>query len=110
MAEPDELYTLRAQYWLGHYTLALDKAKNASCKPMPPHLKNEREELVLRCYLGLKQIRFDLRHQAVESPVLEQNRYLLKQSYWQKVWKSQPLVPFGSSVLHSFIIFRFTPR
>lgn len=54
MAEPDELYTLRAQYWLGHYTLALDEAKNASRKPMPPHLKNEREELVLRCYLGLK--------------------------------------------------------
>jgi coatomer protein complex subunit epsilon len=55
MAEPDELYTLRAQYWLGHYNLALDEAKNASRKPMPPHLKNEREELVLRCYLGLKQ-------------------------------------------------------
>ena len=54
MAEPDELYTLRAQYWLGHYALALDEARNASRKPMPPHLKNEREELVLRCYLGLK--------------------------------------------------------
>jgi len=54
MAEPDELYTLRAQYWLGHYALALDEARNAGRRPMPPHLKNERDELVLRCHLGSK--------------------------------------------------------
>jgi len=55
MAEPDELYTLRAQYWLGHYSLALDEARSASRRPMPPHLKSEREELALRCHLGLGQ-------------------------------------------------------
>lgn len=55
MAEPDELYTLRAQYWLGHYTLALDEARSAARRPMPPHLKSEREELMLRAQIGLGQ-------------------------------------------------------
>ncbi|KAL3811559.1 hypothetical protein ACHAXA_009688 [Cyclostephanos tholiformis] len=55
MAEPDELYTLRAQYWLGHYTLALDEARSASRRPMPSHLKSEREELILRSLIGLGQ-------------------------------------------------------
>ena len=53
--DPDELYTLRAQYWLGHYKLALDEAKAVARRPMAPHLKVEREEFVLRCLLGLKQ-------------------------------------------------------
>ena len=55
MAEPDELYTLRAQYWLGHYTLALDEGRAAARRPMSPHLKSEREELMLRCQLALGQ-------------------------------------------------------
>lgn len=55
MAEPDELYTLRAQYWLGHYSLALDEGRSAARRPMPPHLKSEREELMLRAQLGLGQ-------------------------------------------------------
>jgi coatomer protein complex subunit epsilon len=55
MAEPDELYTLRAQYWLGHYALALDEARSASRRPMPNHLKSEREEMILRCQIGLGQ-------------------------------------------------------
>lgn len=55
MAEPDELYTLRAQYWLGHYALALDEARASARRPMAPHLKSEREELMLRCQLGLGQ-------------------------------------------------------
>jgi hypothetical protein len=55
MSEPDELYTLRAQYWLGHYQLALDEAKSIARKPMPSHLKVEREEFVLRALLALKQ-------------------------------------------------------
>lgn len=55
MDTPDELYTLRAQYWLGHYTLALDEARSAARRPMPPHLKSEREELMLRSQLGLGQ-------------------------------------------------------
>ena len=55
MAEPDELYTLRAQYWLGHYTLALDEGRSAARRPMSPHLKLEREEMMLRSQLGLGQ-------------------------------------------------------
>ena len=53
MSEPDELYTVRAQYWLGHYALSLDEARQAARRPMPPHLKSEREELVLRAQLAL---------------------------------------------------------
>jgi len=53
MAEPDELYTIRAQYWLGHYRLALEEGKAISRRPMPPHLKTEREEFVLRAHLAL---------------------------------------------------------
>lgn len=55
MAEPDELYTLRAQYWLGHYSLALDEGRQAARRPMPPHLKTEREEMTLRSQLALGQ-------------------------------------------------------
>lgn len=55
MAEPDDLYTLRAQYWLGHYTLALDEGRQAARRPMAPHLKTEREEMMLRCQLALGQ-------------------------------------------------------
>jgi coatomer protein complex subunit epsilon len=55
MAEPDELYTLRAQYWLGHYQLALDEAKSIMRRPMSPDLKAEREEFVLRCQIALGQ-------------------------------------------------------
>ena len=52
-SEPDELYTLRAQYWLGHYSLALDEAKGIMRRPMSPELKMEREEFVGRCQLAL---------------------------------------------------------
>ena len=52
-AEPDELYTLRAQYWLGHYALAMEEAKAVVRRPMSPQLKLEREELLLRAQLGL---------------------------------------------------------
>jgi len=55
MSEPDELYTLRAKYWLGHYALALDEGRSAARRPLPPHLKVEREDLVLRCHLALGQ-------------------------------------------------------
>lgn len=54
MSEPDELYTLRAQFWLGHYQLALDEAKSVMRRPMSPDLKAEREELVARCYIAMK--------------------------------------------------------
>ncbi|KAL3782509.1 hypothetical protein ACHAW5_002468 [Stephanodiscus triporus] len=57
MAEPDELYTLRAQYWLANYTPCPRRglARSASLGPMPPHLKSEREELMLRAQIGLGQ-------------------------------------------------------
>jgi Coatomer epsilon subunit len=53
--EPDELYTLRAQYALGHYLLALEEAKTIARRPMSLELKAEREEFVQRCQLGLGQ-------------------------------------------------------
>ena len=53
MAEPDELYTLRAQYWLGHYALAIEEAKSVVRRPMSPQLKLEREEFLLRAQLAL---------------------------------------------------------
>jgi len=53
--DPDELYTLRAQYWLGHYTLSLDEARSTARRPMTPQLKEEREEFYLRALMELKQ-------------------------------------------------------
>jgi hypothetical protein len=55
MSEPDELYTLRAQYWLGHYQLALEEAKSVARRPMSPNLKAEREELLARIHIALRQ-------------------------------------------------------
>jgi coatomer protein complex subunit epsilon len=55
MADPDELYTLRAQYWLGHYQLALEEAKSVARRPMSPNLKAEREELLARIHIALRQ-------------------------------------------------------
>jgi coatomer subunit epsilon len=54
MAEPDELYTLRAQFWLGHYQMALDEGKSIMRRPMSPELKQEREEFVARCHIAMK--------------------------------------------------------
>jgi coatomer protein complex subunit epsilon len=54
MSEPDELYTLRAQFWLGHYQMALDEAKSIMRRPMSSDLKAEREEIVARCYIAMK--------------------------------------------------------
>lgn len=53
--EPDELYTLRAQYWLGHYKLCLEETKAVARRPMSAELKVEREEFALRSLLALKQ-------------------------------------------------------
>jgi coatomer protein complex subunit epsilon len=55
MDTPDELYTLRAQYYLGHYALSLDEAKAISRRPLSNDLKIEREEFQLRAMLALKQ-------------------------------------------------------
>lgn len=55
MTEPDELYTLRAQYWLGHYSLAIEEAKAVVRRPMSPQLKLEREEFLARAQLALGQ-------------------------------------------------------
>lgn len=53
MTEPDELYTLRAQFWLGHYGLCLSEGKSLVRRPMAPHLKVEREEIVTRALLAM---------------------------------------------------------
>lgn len=53
--EPDELYTLRAQYWLGHYQMAIDEARSVARRPMSPALKAEREEFLARAYIALGQ-------------------------------------------------------
>lgn len=53
MSDPDDLYTLRAQYWMGHYHLCLDEAKTVARRPMSAALKLEREEFVQRAHLGL---------------------------------------------------------
>jgi coatomer subunit epsilon len=53
MSDPDDLYTLRAQYWMGHYQLTLDEAKSIARRPMSPALKQEREEFLQRAHLGL---------------------------------------------------------
>eukprot|EP00560_Eucampia_antarctica_P003397 CAMPEP_0197831576 /NCGR_PEP_ID=MMETSP1437-20131217/10826_1 /TAXON_ID=49252 ORGANISM="Eucampia antarctica, Strain CCMP1452" /NCGR_SAMPLE_ID=MMETSP1437 /ASSEMBLY_ACC=CAM_ASM_001096 /LENGTH=304 /DNA_ID=CAMNT_0043434545 /DNA_START=42 /DNA_END=956 /DNA_ORIENTATION=+ len=53
MTEPDELYTLRAQFWLGHYSLCLEEVKALIRRPMPPHLKAEREEIAARALLAM---------------------------------------------------------
>jgi coatomer protein complex subunit epsilon len=54
MAEPDELYTLRAQFWLGHYQMAMDEGKSIARRPMSQQLKEEREEYVARCAIAMK--------------------------------------------------------
>ena len=55
-AAPDELYTLRTQYMLGHYNAALQEAKQMSRRPMSSNaLKVEREEYIYRCYIALQQ-------------------------------------------------------
>ena len=53
--EPDELYTLRAQYTLGHYGLAVQEAKQVARRPMAANLKVEREEYLNRAYCALRQ-------------------------------------------------------
>jgi len=52
---PDELYTLRAQFWLGHYTLAVEEAKSVARRPMSPNLKVERDVFLARAYGALGQ-------------------------------------------------------
>jgi coatomer protein complex subunit epsilon len=55
MAEPDDLYTLRAQYWLGHYQLAIEEARSIARRPMSPALKAERELFLARAQIALGQ-------------------------------------------------------
>ena len=53
MTEPDELYTLRAQFWLGHYGLCVTEGKSLGRRPMTPQLKAEREEFITRAMLAM---------------------------------------------------------
>jgi hypothetical protein len=55
MAEPDELYTLRAQFALGHYGLALQESKQVARRPMSAALQAEREEYAVRALTALRQ-------------------------------------------------------
>jgi len=55
MTEPDELYTLRAQYALGHFSMAVQEAKQVARRPMSAALKLEREEYLNRAYAALHQ-------------------------------------------------------
>jgi hypothetical protein len=52
---PDELYTLRAQFWLGHYGLAIQEAKQVARRPLSNALKLEREEFLMRSYVASHQ-------------------------------------------------------
>lgn len=52
---PDELYTLRAQFQLGHYALAVNEAKQLARRPMSAALKVEREEYLMRAHAALHQ-------------------------------------------------------
>ncbi|KAG7343266.1 coatomer epsilon subunit-domain containing protein [Nitzschia inconspicua] len=67
-AEPDELYTLRAQFWLGHYQMALDEGKSIARRPMSPELKEEREAFVARCAIAMKDYSKDI---SGETPALQ---------------------------------------
>lgn len=51
--DPDELYTLRAQFWLGHFDLCLAEGKSLARRPMSPNLKLEREEFLHRANIAL---------------------------------------------------------
>jgi len=64
--DPDELYTLRSQYWLGQYSLCIDEGKSIARRPMSADLKAEREEFVLRAQLALGQ--YDRVINEAESP------------------------------------------
>lgn len=55
MAEPDELYTLRAQFALGHYGLALQESKQVARRPLSAALQAEREEYTVRALTALRQ-------------------------------------------------------
>lgn len=51
--EPDDLYTLRNFFWLGHYQLAINEANRLN--RLPNALAIEKDEFVYRCYLALGQ-------------------------------------------------------
>lgn len=53
--DPDELYTLRTCYYLGHYTLALEEGRNLSRRPMAKHLQRERDDFISRSQIMLKK-------------------------------------------------------
>ena len=51
--EPDDLYTTRTCFYLGHYGLALEDAERVKFKVRnTPHLQTEREELIGRSQLA----------------------------------------------------------
>lgn len=69
--DPDELYTLRAQFWLGHYKLCLEEGRSTARRPMTPQLKAEREEILLRAYLALGDYDRVLKDTSDSSPSIQ---------------------------------------
>mmetsp|Transcript_6442 Transcript_6442/g.21721 ORF Transcript_6442/g.21721 Transcript_6442/m.21721 type:complete len:292 (-) Transcript_6442:86-961(-) len=53
MSEPDELFSLRSQFWLGSYQLALNEA--SALTRLSPALRAEKDEFVYRCYIAMGQ-------------------------------------------------------
>lgn len=65
--DPDELYTCRSQFWLGHYDLSLEEAKSIARRPMSAQLKIEREEFALKAQLAKGQVDKVIRDSASSS-------------------------------------------
>ena len=102
-SEPDELYTLRAQYWLGHYTMAVDEAKSIMRRPMSPELKLEREEFSLRSQLALGQHNKVIQTSQESS---EPSKYPLRAIFWFDVaLVDRPLLNWHDAT-HSGMILR----
>lgn len=59
MAEPDDLYTLRQEFYVGNFQAAINEG--SSLGRVSPDLETERAEFVYRAHLGLKEYDLVLR-------------------------------------------------
>lgn len=71
---PDELYSLRNYYWLGHYQSAINEVNNALTRVKDPTLVNEKEEYVYRSYIALGQYNLVL-SEIKDSPSLSVGKF-----------------------------------
>lgn len=51
MTEPDELFSLRNLFYVGNFQQAIEEAETLS--RLPPHLKNERDEILYRAHIAM---------------------------------------------------------